>query len=274
MHGLNATPSSAKGIVRDAQAAGVECAPFHYPNDQSLVASARLMSEELSRVARRSPETRISLVTHSMGGLVARACVEDPDLNPGNVDQLIMVAPPTHGSALAQYSFGSDIWEHWLNRADGSPWRRWNDSYADGRGEATADLTPGSKFLTTLNRRGRNPDVAYTLVLGTRGCIDERRIKSLAEGLARALRWVGAADSGDRLCASIHKFDECLTGRGDGVVALRRARLDGVDDTVVLPFSHLEVSGDSDSEVAREARALILQRLRISQKPSVAAASM
>jgi hypothetical protein len=52
-----------------------------------------------------------------------------------------------------------------------------------------------------------------------------------------------------------------VQGRGDGAVALERARLTGVEDTVVLHFSHLEMlSGAGEPETAELWRA-ILERL-------------
>ena len=62
------------------------------------------------------------LVCHSMGSLVARACIEDPLYDPGNVERLIMIAPPTHGSLIAHFAAGTDLWEHWLARKKGGPW--------------------------------------------------------------------------------------------------------------------------------------------------------
>src|SRR5690606_20221809 len=120
------------------------CGSFAYPNDQSLGESACLLSQELKRLRETVLDRPIVLVTHSMGGLVARAAIEDPELNPGGVTRLIMVAPPTHGSHLARFAVSPDVWEHWLARSKGNPWRRSVDAMADGLGEAASDLVPGS----------------------------------------------------------------------------------------------------------------------------------
>ena len=87
-----------------------------------------------------------------MGGLVARACIEDPRYDPGNVERLIMIAPPTHGTLIAHFAVGTDLWEHWLARQDGGPWRRMRDSIVDGLGEAADDLVPGLEVPARAQR--------------------------------------------------------------------------------------------------------------------------
>ena len=47
-----------------------------------------------------------------MGGLVARAMLEDPEFDSGNVTKLIMVAPPNQGSLLARVGYGTDLLDH------------------------------------------------------------------------------------------------------------------------------------------------------------------
>ncbi|MEM8866305.1 MAG: hypothetical protein AAGF31_12235 [Planctomycetota bacterium] len=261
VHGYNSTSSATKVLVDAAREAGLACAGFQYPNDQPLCESAKLLAAELRRVERLRPGRRFSLVTHSMGGLVARAVIEDAKLDPGCVDRLIMVAPPTQGTLLARVAIATDLWEHWLGRSNGSPWTRMTDAIVDGWGEAATDLRTGSPFLTALNQRPRNPAVQYTLILGTGASVSGAQIdwlRSRAEATLVGMRVDDAAGKVDRAFAEV---DELVDGKGDGVVAVRRARLAGVDDTVILPFGHLDVSGESPSPAALEARQIVLDRL-------------
>ncbi len=170
VHGFNSTPERSENLIASARRAGMSCGVFAYPNDQPLRASAELLSSKLKAFSAKHPGRRVALVTHSMGGLVARECLEDEALNPANVDRLIMVAPPTHGSMLARFAVGLDLWEHWLHRRDGNPWQRTRDSIADGLSEAPTDLRPGSAFLTRLNARPRARGC------GTRCCWATRRM--------------------------------------------------------------------------------------------------
>lgn len=262
VHGFNSTPGRTRELIREARAEGLPCGAFAYPNDQPLRASAELLSEELKRFAVRWPFHRVALVTHSMGGLIARECLEDSALRPGNVERLIMVAPPTHGSTLARFAVGWDVWEHWINRRDGGPWRRARESIADGMGQAPQDLRPGSGFLTRLNGRGRSHGVPYTILLGTDAQLsDEQRYV-----IRRSLGWVakcapGLSDDPDAIEQVLDNIDEVLDGRGDGAVAVDRGRLEGVADTHVLPFSHLSVVRDEENEAAQRVRRMILKRL-------------
>lgn len=254
LHGYNSTPTGVAELMRPIREARLWCGEFAYPNDQPLADSAKLLSVELRRLAERDPAVQVTLVTHSMGGLVARAAIEDLALDPGNVHRLIMIAPPTHGSGLARVAVATDLWEHWLSRRTGGFRERLRDSIVDGLGEAATDLRPNSKFLLELNSRGRHPGVTYTLIIGVGGSISSKPVdwlRARARGVASVERW-------------LNEFEEVLEGRGDGIVALERARLDGVDDVVTLPFGHLDIVGAQPSEAALEARTEMLDRLGIS----------
>ena len=98
VHGYNSCPARNQAMADAIRAAGFPCGTFAYPNDYTIVASAQLLSSELRRFHREHPDRRVVLVCHSMGGMVARACIEDSLYDPGNVDRVILIAPPTSGT--------------------------------------------------------------------------------------------------------------------------------------------------------------------------------
>ncbi|HEX3601514.1 MAG TPA: alpha/beta hydrolase, partial [Lacipirellulaceae bacterium] len=134
IHGFNSSPKQNTALFVPIHEAGFPCGTFAYPNDYFIRSSAQLLSSELKRFAVQYPGRKVILVCHSMGGLVARACIEDSLYDPGNVERLIMVAPPTHGTIIAHFAVGTDLWEHWLSRKEGWPWERVRDSIVDGLG--------------------------------------------------------------------------------------------------------------------------------------------
>jgi hypothetical protein len=129
-------------------------------------------------------------------------------------------------------------------------------------GEAADDLCPDSEFLRELNARPRNAGVRYSILLGTGATIDDAQMawirKSVCESLAKV---PGAGRRAERLDAILSDIDELVEGKGDGIVAVKRGRLDGVDDTLVLPFGHLAVTGEPRTEVLREVQKAVLQRV-------------
>jgi hypothetical protein len=177
-----------------------------------------------------------------MGGLVVRALIEDPGLDPRNVRQLIMVAPPTHGSILARFGFALDLAEHIANPERRKEIGLLSAMVEDGLSEATGDLVPGSPFLARLNDRDRNDEVQYTVFLGTKGLVDEQRMSEIRKRVAAAglnNRWTQFF--GPKVHGWLEDLDEVVEGRGDGVVAVKRGLLDHVEDTVVLHFGHMGV---------------------------------
>lgn len=262
IHGYNSCPERNHAMADAIRAAGFPCGMFSYPNDYTIVTSAQLLSSELRRFHQQHPERRIVLVCHSMGGMVARACVEDSLYDPGNIARLIMIAPPTRGTAIAHFAVGTDVWEHWLARREGGPWRRIRDSIIDGLGEAADELVPESPFLTDLNARSRNPHIEYTVILGTGASMTEAEMDWIRESVIAKLTQVPGAKPGvERLEALLGDMDELVEGKGDGVVAVARGRLDGVSDTLILPFGHLSVTGEPASDVVRKVQQLVLERL-------------
>lgn len=261
VHGLNSTPESVAALLKPAKDAGLACVGFAYPNDQPLDKSASLLAGELRKLSVRDNSQRVALVTHSMGGLIARRVIEDRRLDPGNVSALVMVSPPNHGSRLARFAAAGDLWEHGVARTSGWPWARVADATQDGWGEALQDLSPGSPFLTQLNQQTRNPDVCYTILLGDAGSVSPQRVETIAKGVRRSLETIGAKRTGSRFSRFVKSFPEVVRGQGDGAVALERGRLSGVADTVVLPFGHLDVTAETPSAAASQARHIIKDRL-------------
>jgi pimeloyl-ACP methyl ester carboxylesterase len=263
IHGFNSTPEQNAAIMLPIHEAGFPCGTFSYPNDQSLSMSVQLLSEELRRFARRYPNRRVILVCHSMGGLIARACIENWHDDPGNVSRLVMIAPPNRGTLLAHFAVGTDVWEHWLARKSGSAWRRFRDSVVDGLGEAADDMCPNSPFLNELNSRPLNSHVRYTVLLGTGGCLEEAQVcwmrKCVCEKLGKC---PGAKKTSKEIDAILSDIDELVVGKGDGVVAVKRGRLDGVTDTLVMPFGHMAVTGLPRNEIVHDVQLAVLKRVQ------------
>jgi pimeloyl-ACP methyl ester carboxylesterase len=262
VHGLDSDPEHCTALFPKLRERGIPCGTMRYPNDQSIADSARLLSRELKRLAKEHPRRGVALVTHSLGGLVARAVIEDAGLDPGNVRQLIMVAPPNHGSALARFGFALDLWEHAADGLRNKDVRRLYDLVEDGMSEAAGDLVPGSALLRELNARPRNPRVRYAVFLGTDGPLREKDLDPLRQAFTKAgprSRWVRLF--GPRVDEWLADLDEVVEGRGDGAVAVNRGRLEGVDDTMMLKFCHWGVLGETREAGMERLHQEILKRL-------------
>ncbi len=262
LHGYNSCLEKNKAILEPIRHAGFPCAGFSYPNDYYLAASAERLSLSLKQFARQYPKRKVVLLTHSMGGLVARACLEDPGLDPGNVMRLIMIAPPSQGTLVANVAVATDVWEHWLGRKSGGPWARLRDSVVDGLGEAADDLVPGSPFLQRLNARPRNTAVEYTILLGTGASISQAEmdwVRSAIHKTAGALPGIRRAS--DKLDETLAEMEEMVEGKGDGIVAVKRGLLAGVDDVILLSFGHLSVTAQPASDPVRQVHKEIMARL-------------
>ncbi len=264
LHGINSDPNRLGSMLAPVRAAGLPCATFCYPNDQPIADSAGALAEALRKVKRDNPQRKVALLTHSMGGLVAREAIENKRLDPGNVERLIMIAPPTHGSNLAPFAFAIEWVDHITDGRRVEHWRELLAWVEDGLGEASDDLTPGSAFLTTLNGRERNASVSYTLLLGTGAPMKDAWVDKFRASLVDEKNTSRFARLfGPKLEQMLGDLDEVRAGKGDGAVAVERGRLAGVDDTILLPFDHLRVMGDGDTKTERAVRDVVYQRLGV-----------
>ncbi len=270
-----ATTAEAVGKQLHAQT-NLPMSVFAYPNDAPIEESARLLNAALLRLHRTYPDSRVTLVTHSMGGLVARAALEAPApvqavassarAAPMGVDQLIQVCPPNHGSALAQYGpllEGAEQVFRIFHRSEGGRSRKLFAAIVDGFNEASTDLQPNSPFLTELNQRDRNPLVRYTILAGNDGPLRSRATQLMANVWNRIALSVDEPAEVDERIREILTCAELQQGQGDGVVSLQSAKLPGVVDVQVLSMHHL-VWNELDSDAGKQMLQAISQRLGIS----------
>jgi len=261
IHGYNSSPERMAPLSNSISSAGYECGTFAYPNDQAIVDSAELLSRELIRLRQLRPNRKIALVTHSMGGLVAREVIENPALDPGNVTQLIMIAPPSQGTSCAYIVWSGDLWEHFLHTRDHN---LLNDLYAsleDGLGEGREDLKPDSDFLHQLNAHDRNPRVHYSMFVGNGSTYTREQLANLRQLLMKS----SEADSflalmEPALQRALDDFEDSAQP-GDGVVSIARSHLEGVTDTTVLGFDHWNSVGEPTCECVAALHREILKRL-------------
>lgn len=243
VHGVESGPdvwSDLESHLRN-QPTSWQTATFAYPNDESCEKVAEALAAELRALG---SDRRIAIVAHSMGGLVARWMLENPDLDPGNVHTLVLIGTPNHGSDLAGFRFALES-AHVLRGAGGEAaftralLEGARDGLLDGLGEAGGDLLPGSVFLTRLAELDRNPDVHYHLVLGTRSVLSEGELDALG---ARAAAVLDGSAASRALRPAVAKWlsdlDELVRGQGDGAVAVASGRLADLEPELV-PLDHV-----------------------------------
>jgi pimeloyl-ACP methyl ester carboxylesterase len=185
-----------------------------YPNDQAIQASSRLFFDQMQGLANQDPAP-VSIVTHSMGGLVARDMLTCPELNyPGaaaagtvpKIRQLIFVAPPNQGAHLARFRIVTEIKDQIYHLS--VPGTHWLHCLLDGTGAAGVDLLPGSRFLNLLNQRPLPANVKMDIIAGM--ILFSRKEGGIKERL------------------------------GDGLVSVNTTRLDGVS-LLRVPGNHFSM---------------------------------
>lgn len=250
IHGLDEPGDVWADLAPRLAAEGHAVARFDYPNDQGIAASADGLLAALRELRTQHGAERVSMVGHSMGGLIARevltrtapyagaAAPRDTEAEHPTVARLIMVGTPNHGSGLARFRAVAEVRDHfarWI-ASGGTHAPSLLGFIADGDGQAGRDLMPGSEFLTRLNRRAlllppKGPSV--TNIIGRLRPVKESEIASVLD--TRVVRAILSAEeraSIEQACAG------ALGELGDGVVPESSARLAGVTDEVILAANH------------------------------------
>ncbi|HSN21217.1 MAG TPA: alpha/beta fold hydrolase [Usitatibacter sp.] len=124
VHGYYANRGYLRPLVRRLEARGV--GPIFVPSASYVLAPIEAFADELherlERIAAGTGQPRVVLVCHSMGGLIARACIARHGA--GRIARLVTLGSPHHGSVLAHL----------------------------GLGENARQMLPGSDFLVGLAR--------------------------------------------------------------------------------------------------------------------------
>ncbi len=262
VHGLDCNRSNWAPMADFLIGEGWQIAYFTFPSDQPLVESAQLLRQQIAAVRDVFPNMLLNVLTHSMGALVAREFIEAPDYT-GGIERLIMIAPPNHGTKWAALRMALELEEHYYLWKQEPTWRpSW--AITDGLGEAGRDLKAKSAFLKALNDRPRRENVRYTIIAGNQHPAS-RLAADAARGAARiippnARGWWGFRQTYRSLRHAEEEFRDD-TARSDGPVSIKSARLEGVDDFVVLNADHTTLYIPENRNAVPPAWAVVKDRL-------------
>jgi len=169
LHGMARTSASLDKIENSLQGEGYLVANINYPSRSGTIAelAAPAVEQGLSDCKAQNA-SRISFVTHSLGGILVRAYLENHELE--NLHRVVMLAPPNQGSAVVD-AFREIPGYIWLNGPVGLQLGTGEDSVPLQLGAVDYDLgiIAGNRTINLiLSQFLENPDDGKVSVASTR----------------------------------------------------------------------------------------------------------
>jgi pimeloyl-ACP methyl ester carboxylesterase len=258
-HGLYSGPDVFAGLRSGARDAGFATAAISYDDRRAIGDTASDISIQFDRLLVDAHENvRLMLVGHSMGGLVAREWTENRTLKGDRIAGLITVGTPHGGSSWAVLPPLLDLFDE--GRLDAS--RLADVLLHQPSAPGFRDLATGSEFLQQLAARPLRDGVQYSTIAGTGSPIAEQDLQALQQAL-RELDQEGSLVRliRPRIQPLLENFDELVSGKGDGAVAVSRATIPGVDDILIVNRLHGELLSPPKSDETQPVWQAILTRI-------------
>jgi pimeloyl-ACP methyl ester carboxylesterase len=152
VHGALGTPRDFEYLIRHLDRQHFQPWLLYYPTALDLATTARAVNRVMLRLHALHHYSRIAVVAHSMGGLVARAAINHAtEYLPGKrlvtLPLLVTISTPWNGQVMAELGA-----EH--APVPAPSWR---------------SMTPGSPFLATLRETALPPETRYHLFFSYQG---------------------------------------------------------------------------------------------------------
>lgn len=132
IHGLGGSPANLAPLADALDPERFEAWHFHYPSGMRVADAARVLDRGLTQLRATLGYEQICIVAHSMGGLVARAYVSEPNQDRHRVRLLLTISSPMGGVASAatgvrMLAFPVPVWRdlspdgEWLRALSSQP---------------------------------------------------------------------------------------------------------------------------------------------------------
>ena len=147
VHGITSSPPMWESLIKSIDTTRYQIMLYHYPSAEPLSKSSYYLREALIDINNRN-NSKISILAHSMGGLVARGAIQYLSIEERSfIDLFLTMSTPWGGNTGAQFAVNSapivaPVWK---------------------------DLTPESQFLTTIFKEKLTANIQHIVLVSYAG---------------------------------------------------------------------------------------------------------
>lgn len=153
VHGMHGSPQNFRFFIESLDRSRFQPCVFLYTSSSSLHDVAGELSEAIAELHRQHGIRRLSIVAHSMGGLIARDLLLNRSAHDGvEIPVLITLSSPWGGFASAAFGarWSPVVPDSWRDVASGSAYL--NSLFVDGQGESRK-LPAGTRHYLVFSYR-------------------------------------------------------------------------------------------------------------------------
>jgi pimeloyl-ACP methyl ester carboxylesterase len=221
VHGLEGGDSTFNDARKRCGERGIASLTFDYPNNAPPQKAIDSLVNELNRLSKANPNTKLVIVAHSLGGLITTAAITKPGFPVDMVTDIFTLGTPFKGSSMADFQFELGLINA-LAKLTKNDFRLL-DLLSDSYDSAGQQLLPSSEFVSDIGQCEIPSTIRYHIAAGNKSFLTIQERELLKTNLPDELTRLGIPTHYVSKLSRLLVMKELQDGNADGAVTVESA---------------------------------------------------